>query len=450
MSDSKPPHRTSSYERLKAKLVRDPSQLNNKKDWNRPDTPEAIIRHALRGGARAFLLAYGVRAGVNFCLYLIRVVRKRAAISNILNASFRSLDALRFGAMFGSFSLLWKLINNGMRHYRGKEDRLNGMVAGSIAGLSILFEKKERRVDIAQQLFVRALQALWNAGKERDIVGLENGDALLFALTSAQVLYAYTMQPQTLPPDFYSFMLKAARVPKDLLELNNLNVRKMPLDTMIVVDAVQKYKPTAHALKVAQTLPAYPPVVPCEVIHPWIDGCNNTAIERFSKVFKSMLPVYGTLHFVPMLLLRTEHLKREPVKMLTKTTIATMKSGAFLASFVMLYQYQICGHRNLIKADFTTVNSKYLYWLAGFVCSYASIFFEDKRRRTELALYVLPKALKSFYEICYQRKWIIRVQHFEVIMASFAMGVIMSFYQDEPDVLSSFVRKVMYQFFQKN
>jgi Tim17/Tim22/Tim23/Pmp24 family len=65
------------------------------------------------------------------------------------------LDALRFGAMFGSFSLLWKLINNGMRQYRGKEDRLNGMVAGTIAGLSILFEKKERRVDIAQQLFVR-------------------------------------------------------------------------------------------------------------------------------------------------------------------------------------------------------------------------------------------------------------------------------------------------------
>jgi hypothetical protein len=57
--------------------------------------------------------------------------------------------------MFGSFSLLWKLFNNGLRQYRGKEDRLNGMIAGTIAGLSILFEKKERRVDIAQQLFVR-------------------------------------------------------------------------------------------------------------------------------------------------------------------------------------------------------------------------------------------------------------------------------------------------------
>jgi hypothetical protein len=57
--------------------------------------------------------------------------------------------------MFGSFALLWKFVNNGMRLYRGKDDRLNGLVGGAVAGLSILFEKKERRVDIAQQLLVR-------------------------------------------------------------------------------------------------------------------------------------------------------------------------------------------------------------------------------------------------------------------------------------------------------
>jgi hypothetical protein len=57
--------------------------------------------------------------------------------------------------MFGSFAFLWKFVNNGMRLYRGKDDRLNGLVGGAVAGLSILFEKKERRVDIAQQLLVR-------------------------------------------------------------------------------------------------------------------------------------------------------------------------------------------------------------------------------------------------------------------------------------------------------
>lgn len=57
--------------------------------------------------------------------------------------------------MFGSFAFLWKLVNNGMRIYRDKDDRLNGLVAGAVAGLAILCEKQEKRVDIAQQLFVR-------------------------------------------------------------------------------------------------------------------------------------------------------------------------------------------------------------------------------------------------------------------------------------------------------
>jgi hypothetical protein len=52
MSDSKPPHRTSSYARLKEKLVRNPSELNQKKDWDRPNTPQAIVKHAVKGGAR--------------------------------------------------------------------------------------------------------------------------------------------------------------------------------------------------------------------------------------------------------------------------------------------------------------------------------------------------------------------------------------------------------------
>lgn len=57
--------------------------------------------------------------------------------------------------MFGSFSFLWKSVNNGLRLYRKKDDRLNGLISGAVAGLSILFEKEERRIDLAQQLLVR-------------------------------------------------------------------------------------------------------------------------------------------------------------------------------------------------------------------------------------------------------------------------------------------------------
>ncbi|KAG0182158.1 hypothetical protein DFQ28_007575 [Apophysomyces sp. BC1034] len=245
-------------------------------------------------------------------------------------------------------------------------------------------------------------------------------------------------------------MLKAARCPKEGLLMNEKNIRGLPLDAQQAVQAIQKLRPTEHALSVVRNLPPFPTAVPCEALHPWVDGCNAMATERFSLVFKSMMPVYGTLHFVPMLLLRTKHLKKEPTKMLSKTALATLKSGAFLATFVTLYQYQVCLHRKLIESGMTTFNSKYLYYLFGFTCSYSSIFLEDKKRRSELALYVLPKAIQSFYRILYQRHWIIKIKHFEVLMTSVAMGIIMSFYQEEADVLSSFVRKIMYQFFQKN
>lgn len=96
--------------------------------------------------------------------------------------------------MFGVFAFLWKLVNNGMRIYRDKDDRLNGFVAGGVAGLAILCERADRRVDIAQQLLVRALQGGYNAGKARDILHFKNGDALLFGICCAQILYAYTVR----------------------------------------------------------------------------------------------------------------------------------------------------------------------------------------------------------------------------------------------------------------
>jgi hypothetical protein len=48
-------------------------------------------------------------------------------------------------------------------------------------------------IDIESTLVCRALQAVYNAGKARDIFYFRNGDALLFGLTCAQVLYAYTV-----------------------------------------------------------------------------------------------------------------------------------------------------------------------------------------------------------------------------------------------------------------
>ena len=84
----------------------------------------------------------------------------------------------------------------------------------------------------------------------------------------------------------------------------------------------------------------------------------------------------------------------------------------------------MCLHRNLIKGGYKW-NSKYFYWWAGFITS-LSIFIEDRRRRVDLALYVLPKAAESWYKILYNKNRIFELdQYADVWFFSAATGVIM-------------------------
>lgn len=111
-------------------------------------------------------------------------------------------------------------------------------------------------------LLNRALQAVYNAGKARDIFYFKHGDALLFAVTCAQVLYAYTMRPETLPPDFYSFMIKAARCPEGALRLNEKTVRGIPVSAEEALNVVKKLHPTAQSINVVSQLPTGTSAIP--------------------------------------------------------------------------------------------------------------------------------------------------------------------------------------------
>ncbi|CAG8522836.1 5378_t:CDS:2 [Ambispora gerdemannii] len=425
---------------------------NDKEGVKKPDTYNAILMHAITGGLRTYLLAHGARGGLNFFLQLTMMLRKsKIRIGHAFRYGFFGKDALRFGLAFGGFSFLWKLINNGLRHARGKDDRWNGMVAGSIAGLSILAEKRERRISIAQQLFVRAMQGVYNAGRARDYFHFPHGDSLLFAVCSAQLLYAYTIQPDTIPPEFLQFMVKTARVPREVLALNKKYVTtNMPIDVEEALNILRKYKGTEYAFKVVSKMGQHPTTIPCALIHSSSDSCMYADVERFYKVFKDILPIYTALNTVSMLVFKTKDFFQNPLDRIQKSVFNTVRSSAFLSTFVSGYLTEICFHRNLVNYGLTAWDHKYLYWITGFITS-LSIFLEDKRRRTDLALYVLPKAAESWYKIMYQRNWIFELhKNADVYFFSAAMGIVMAFYQHEPEVLSPIVRTVLRKFAGKN
>ncbi|RIB15809.1 hypothetical protein C2G38_2039098 [Gigaspora rosea] len=424
---------------------------NKKIVIRKPNTPKAIVLHAIFGGLRSYLIAHGIRGGVNFLLNLLAVYRKRkGTIVRAFTHGCFGTDAIRFGVAFGGFSFLWKLINNGLRYIRKKDDKWNAFVAGSIAGISVIAEKRERRITIAQQMFVRAVQALYKSGHTREYFDIPHIGLILFALSCGQVLYAYTMRPTTIPPDFLKFMIKTARVPKEALNLNLKHVRGESINIDDALSIVTKGKGTKKAFEVASSLPPNPIVLPCELVHPRFDSCIYTSVERFYQVFKTIFPVYATLNVVPMFVFKINQLTKDPYTLIKKCVQNTIRSSTFLSVFVSSYQTQICIHRNLVKDIGFKSNSKYLYWLSGVIAGLA-ILIEHKNRRNDLTLYVVPKAAESLYKIMCQKNCIFELHRTaDVWFFSVAMGVIMACFQHEPTVLTPMTKTLLRGFFGNN
>lgn len=56
-----------------------------------------------------------------------------------------------------------------------------------------------------------------------------------------------------------------------------------------------------------------PPFAPCASVHPWMDSCSWTAVDRWQAVFRWMFPVYAALHVIPPILLRRKVFFKESV-----------------------------------------------------------------------------------------------------------------------------------------
>jgi len=154
--------------------------------------------------------------------------------------------------------------------------------------------------------------------------------------------------------------------------------------------------------------------------------------------------------------------------------LGSLRSSAFLGVFVVIYQTMFCFKHNLhkfltllrsgvIHTNFFTsplrhmpqwvINlliSKMSFWIPG-LASGLALFVEEKRRRGELAMYVLPKGLESIWLTARGKGLVFRTGKWgNVILTALGMGMVMSTYQNDPQHLSGLVRRILYQFIGPN
>ena len=65
--------------------------------------------------------------------------------------------------------------------------------------------------------------------------------------------------------------------------------------------------------------------------------------------------------------------------------------------------------------------------IASFVCGFA-VLFEPASRRSELAFYMVPRALESLYNMLAKRGYVNHVKNAEILVFAFSMALIMYCY----------------------
>lgn len=73
------------------------------------------------------------------------------------------------------------------------------------------------------------------------------------------------------------------------------------------------------------------------------------------------------------------------------------------------------------------------------------LFFALQKRRAELAMYVLPRALESAWSSARKRAWVPLVPFGETMLGAAAMAMVMDAYKHQPNALSGVVRKLLFQ-----
>jgi len=413
---------------------------------------------ALRIFVTNFLMAYNIRAGISVLLRAITMAAKRPkdllSLDKILGESGLSfrVEAVRIGFFVGGFSGIYAAVTHSLTHLVSGGKRLgwHSVAGGYLAGLSLAFMNPNWHRTLALYMSTRMAQCMYNYAKTNGYwhfwgSSWSHGDSLLFIASTAQVMYAYVMRPETLPPSYYKFIVRQGPIDEVMLQAVRDNNRGRPIN----LSAVNTYIEKSGGKEALEACKSYlssntPRIIPSRALHPYTAKAWISAWGAFTGTVKQIFPVYLSLALVPAVVLRFRHFAQAPVSIFAKAIAGAFQSTLFLGTFCGGYQLFIVIQRMFLER-FKLTDHKLWYYVAALFSGFA-ILLERKSRRSELALYVFPRALDSLYMILYDHKMAFRLPHGEILMFSAAMSVLMYFYENDINNLSPLIAKLLQRF----
>lgn len=345
-------------------------------------------------------------------------------LGNISLLSSRvTVRLVRFLSAFVSGWLAFQIINPSRAHRQEPNTRRQDVVTsdGAESNHERGHEQAGRTMDLTLFTGTRALCAVayiawefWKSrrklrGKWTEIEAMvpQIATAGIFAWSSAVVMWAWFYLPERLPRSYAKWITSAAEVDLRLIEalrrarrgefVYGKDTGQAPLLGSMCAD---------YGLPIEWGDPSKTVPMPCELIHMRCGpSCEWHAISRFLRGFRFALATY-----LPVQILLRLRSNRTPTA-LRQAVLGAARSSSFLALFIALFYYSVCLARTRLGPrlfDSKTVSP--MKWDSGLcvgagcvTCGW-SILLETPRRREEIALFVLPRAIATFFPRRYDRK----------------------------------------------
>ncbi|KAI0651860.1 hypothetical protein C8Q79DRAFT_1005114 [Trametes meyenii] len=258
-------------------------------------------------------------------------------------------------------------------------------------------------------------------------------DALVFWACSARIMWCFFYEPERLPRSYNKWIMKLANIDPRLLgalrgiRSGDFSYKKgvsNPPDLATSLSKDLGYPPSwgdpaalpayggPNANKTWEALGVYNRNglggLPCEIVHGDVTGgsCTANAAIRGAQAFAEAVAIYLPVHVLPILVTRPRKLLEVP--RLVSTLLSVARSASFLSTFVASIWFAVCCTRTLVFARLFP-GIPHDFWDGPFGCTFvgslvcgSSIWIERGRRRGEMALYVLPRAIRA----CLPAEWI--------------------------------------------
>ncbi|KAG9325873.1 hypothetical protein KVV02_006867 [Mortierella alpina] len=455
-------------------------------------------QNVTRGFFKTWMIAYVVKYLIGILPSLL--TGKAFKNPGILKRGGGS-DTVGFAFFLSSFLSAYKLVLCTMRYYRPNHegDRLNAFVAGSIAGLTLLLDKnKSRRTALTLYLFTRSIQfgssyamkkwaehrhakrsvnrlalrdAVESSGEKQELVTGAGWDdilakvmsasaaTVLMSMTASVNIYSCVIEPDAMPRSYWNFIMQHSGLPQkfgpmflplvETFRSQYAVLKELPggMEHIGIPAGISSKEFVAENISpnIATLIPSHlhHDFQLCALLHP-LTPCKGHALDVLTGEFGRAAKMYGTLNFIVTLVFQHKKLATNPQDVAYRYVKSTLRSCMFLTVYVLGAFVTPCMMRRILKKE-----TLFIYLFNGMLSGLA-VLIEAPGRQMELALYCLPRALETSWNMLLKRGIVRNIRNGDIALFSASMGVLMTIYQNDPSVINKHYLTVLTRLFGRN